>query len=193
MAQAAPGRMAPPVCYLTMASRFGRLALVWDEAAGAPRVRQVFLPRAGMSLEGRVRARFPQARRSACPSVLALAERMQCFLEGRPVQFHRKWIALDQCPPFQRQVLLLERQVPRGQVTTYARLAQHLGAARAARAVGQALARNPFPIFIPCHRAVRSDGALGGFQGGLKMKRVLLKMEGVKFTLGGKIAQSALH
>ncbi|HUV77781.1 MAG TPA: MGMT family protein [Desulfobacterales bacterium] len=48
-------------------------------------------------------------------------------------------------------------------------------------AVGTALAKNPFPIIIPCHRAVRSDGTLGGYQGGLEMKRALLEMEGVCF------------
>jgi methylated-DNA-[protein]-cysteine S-methyltransferase len=52
---------------------------------------------------------------------------------------------------------------------------------RAARAVGTALATNPFPIVIPCHRVIRSDGTLGGYGGGLEMKRKLLEMEGVAF------------
>jgi methylated-DNA-[protein]-cysteine S-methyltransferase len=47
--------------------------------------------------------------------------------------------------------------------------------------VGMALARNPFPIIIPCHRAIRADGSLGGYQGGLAMKRQLLEMEGITF------------
>jgi len=56
-----------------------------------------------------------------------------------------------------------------------------LGTPGAGRAVGNALARNPFPLVIPCHRAVRSDGALGGYQGGVQMKRKLLALEGVAF------------
>jgi methylated-DNA-[protein]-cysteine S-methyltransferase len=57
----------------------------------------------------------------------------------------------------------------------------------AARAVGTALARNPFPIIIPCHRTVRSNGDLGGFGGGLKMKRELLELEGVQFSTTGRV------
>ena len=67
----------------------------------------------------------------------------------------------------------------RGKVSTYQRIAGHLDNPQAARAVGTALAHNPFPIIVPCHRAIRSDGALGGFQGGAEMKRALLEMEGV--------------
>jgi methylated-DNA-[protein]-cysteine S-methyltransferase len=66
-------------------------------------------------------------------------------------------------------------------VTTYGRLAARLGAPGAARAVGNALARNPFPLIIPCHRCVLEGGQLGGFRGGLEMKRALLEMEGVVF------------
>ena len=77
--------------------------------------------------------------------------------------------------------------IPRGRVTTYQLLAKHLGSPRAARAVGTALATNPFPIVIPCHRAIRSDGTLGGYQGGLKMKRSLLEMEGVRFCDAGRV------
>jgi methylated-DNA-[protein]-cysteine S-methyltransferase len=51
------------------------------------------------------------------------------------------------------------------------------------------LARNPFPLIIPCHRAIRSDGSLGGFGGGLKMKRALLEMEGVGFDSRGHVEE----
>ena len=53
--------------------------------------------------------------------------------------------------------------------------------------MGNALARNPFPIIIPCHRAIKSDGTLGGYQGGLAMKRTLLENEGIQFTPIGKV------
>jgi methylated-DNA-[protein]-cysteine S-methyltransferase len=65
-------------------------------------------------------------------------------------------------------------------------LAERIEAPGAARAVGHALALNPFPLIIPCHRAVRSDGGLGGFQGGLAMKRKLLELEGIAFSPSGK-------
>ncbi|MEA3339092.1 MAG: MGMT family protein, partial [Chloroflexota bacterium] len=75
---------------------------------------------------------------------------------------------------------------PRGWVSTYGRIAKSLGNPRAARAVGNALARNPFPIIIPCHRTIRADGRLGGFRGGVEMKRALLEMEGVEVDDVGK-------
>jgi len=59
--------------------------------------------------------------------------------------------------------------------------------------VGRALATNPFPLVIPCHRAVRSDGSLGGYQGGIGMKRKLLEMEGVQFKPSGKVAMDRLY
>jgi methylated-DNA-[protein]-cysteine S-methyltransferase len=88
---------------------------------------------------------------------------------------------MDLCSAFQQKVLHAEHAIPRGRVSTYRLIARRLGDANAARAVGTALATNPFPIVIPCHRAIRSDGALGGFQGGLKMKGALLRMEGIVF------------
>ncbi len=58
--------------------------------------------------------------------------------------------------------------------------------------MGGALLRNPFPIIIPCHRAIRSDGELGGFQGGLKMKQALLELEGIRFSSTGKVLAPSL-
>ncbi|MCK4795669.1 MAG: MGMT family protein, partial [Desulfobacteraceae bacterium] len=72
--------------------------------------------------------------------------------------------------------------------STYQRIATHLGSPNGARAVGNALATNPFPIIIPCHRAIRSDRSLGGYQGGLDMKRILLEMEGIDFDDTGRAA-----
>jgi methylated-DNA-[protein]-cysteine S-methyltransferase len=75
---------------------------------------------------------------------------------------------------------------------TYGRLADLLGHSGAARTVGTALARNPFPLVIPCHRVVRSDGELGDFGGGTGMKQALLEMEGVEFAADGKVSSRCL-
>jgi methylated-DNA-[protein]-cysteine S-methyltransferase len=112
---------------------------------------------------------------------------MERFLEGEAVAFDLGIVALEQCSEFQARVLQAEYGIPRGWVSTYGRIAAHLGIPRGARAVGGALARNPFPIIIPCHRAVRSDGRLGGFQGGLEMKRALLELEGVEISWTGRV------
>jgi len=61
-----------------------------------------------------------------------------------------------------------------------------MGTCYSPHAIGTALATNPFPILIPCHRAIRSDGALGDYQEGLRMKRILLEMEGIAFHNGDR-------
>jgi methylated-DNA-[protein]-cysteine S-methyltransferase len=84
---------------------------------------------------------------------------------------------------FQRMVLRTVSEVPRGEVITYGELAKRIRKPRAARAVGQALGRNPIPIVIPCHRVIASDGTLGGYSGerGIATKEALLKLEGAPF------------
>lgn len=80
---------------------------------------------------------------------------------------------------FREAVLRELMTVPYGETTTYAELARAVGNPRAVRAVGSACATNPLPLFIPCHRVLRSDGQLGGYRGGVEAKRVLLRMEGI--------------
>jgi len=87
-------------------------------------------------------------------------------------------LRLDHCSAFQRKVLRAVIAIPRGEVRTYQFIAKQIGNPKAARAVGRALATNPFPLMIPCHRVIRSDGKLGGYQGGVRMKQALLRKEG---------------
>jgi methylated-DNA-[protein]-cysteine S-methyltransferase len=156
-------------------TRFGRFVLFWCDTGRGPRVRRSVLP--GLEIPAAMR----QAEKGNASGMTALAESIRRFCDGRPVEFDLDSILLELCPPFQRQVLLAEFSVPRGRVTTYGLIAARLGKPGAARAVGQALARNPFPIVIPCHRALRHDGSLGGYQGGAAMKHRLLLDEGVEF------------
>lgn len=89
-------------------------------------------------------------------------------------------VDISQLTPFQRSVLDVACRIAPGQVWTYQRIAEELGRPRASRPVGGALARNPIPIVIPCHRVIASDGSLGGYSGGsgLKAKQWLLRLEG---------------
>jgi len=80
---------------------------------------------------------------------------------------------------FASGVLHATARVPFGQVTTYRQVATEAGSPRAARAAGNALASNPIPIVVPCHRVLHADGGLGGYSGGLDRKRFLLRLEGV--------------
>ena len=83
---------------------------------------------------------------------------------------------------FQLKVWAYLRKIPRGSVKTYLQVAKAIGKPLAARAVANAIGKNPYPPKIPCHRVIRSDGSLGGYsgKGGLKTKRFLLKKEGVR-------------
>ncbi len=82
--------------------------------------------------------------------------------------------------PFQRQVLTATRRVPPGRVVSYGEIARRIGKPKASRAVGQALGHNPIPIVIPCHRVVAGGGKLGGYTGGLAIKKRLLAIEGLR-------------
>lgn len=73
-------------------------------------------------------------------------------------------------------------KIPNGQTRNYAEVAEMAGYPRAVRAVASAIGRNPFPVKIPCHRVIRKDGGLGGFALGLKMKKDLLRAEGIIFS-----------
>jgi methylated-DNA-[protein]-cysteine S-methyltransferase len=85
---------------------------------------------------------------------------------------------------FRRTVLDELVRVPYGQITSYQALAERAGSPRAVRAVGSAMATNPIPIVVPCHRVLRGDGTLGGYGGGLDTKRWLLALEGVEGWTG---------
>jgi methylated-DNA-[protein]-cysteine S-methyltransferase len=109
--------------------------------------------------------------------VPALLAKLRRYFEGEEIAFDEP---LDPTmgTEFQRRVWVLTQEIPRGQTRTYGQLARMAGSPGAARAVGQAMARNPWPIIVPCHRVVGSNGSLTGFGGGMEMKRRMLQMEG---------------
>lgn len=87
-------------------------------------------------------------------------------------------IDLSTASPFVQRVLRATAKVPFGRLASYKTIARDIGDPKATRAVGNALGHNPVPIVIPCHRVIRSDGSLGGYTGGTKIKRKLLSLEG---------------
>jgi methylated-DNA-[protein]-cysteine S-methyltransferase len=107
----------------------------------------------------------------------ALIDKLRRYFEGEEVVFDEP---LDPGigTPFQQQVWAITRAIPRGQTRTYGDIAREAGSPGAARAVGQSMAHNPWPVVIPCHRVVGHDGRLTGFGGGLPMKQHMLDMEG---------------
>ena len=166
---------------------FGPVAVVWSVYRGQPKIRRVLLSKSGDSAKRVLETSFLESTASSCPEIDDIANKILGFLNGDNIRFSLNMVALDLCSKFQQKVLRAEHGIPWGRVSTYQRIAKRLGHDKAARAVGGALANNPFPIIIPCHRAIRSDGTLGGYQGGLEMKHTLLKVEGVFFNGCGHV------
>jgi methylated-DNA-[protein]-cysteine S-methyltransferase len=104
---------------------------------------------------------------------------LQRFRAGDPSALSEVPVDLSSCTPFVRRVYEELRAVPPGETVTYGELARRAGKPKAARAVGRAMATNPFAPFVPCHRVLASDGRLTGFSapGGIEAKRRLLEME----------------
>lgn len=126
----------------------------------------------------RVRAEFPAATEDAA-LLPELASSFERYFAGEEVDFDVK---LDErrLTPFRKEVYRALKKVRRGRFVTYGELARKIGKPSSARGVGTAMAGNPFPPIVPCHRVVGSDGALRGFSapGGLDLKRKMLEIEG---------------
>ena len=105
-----------------------------------------------------------------------LMERLGAYFAGHKVDFPDR-LDISGATPFQREVWKATRLIPCGETRSYAWVAEQIGKPKAVRAVGQALGRNPLPVIIPCHRVLASNGRLGGFSGGLEMKKYLLGLE----------------
>jgi len=107
-------------------------------------------------------------------------EQIIAYFEGTRINFGQDIpIVLDGFSPFAVRVLTGCREVTFGRTINYGQLAKKIGRPGTARAVGSALAKNPLPLIIPCHRVIRSDGRIGGFSatGGTKLKNRMLKLE----------------
>jgi methylated-DNA-[protein]-cysteine S-methyltransferase len=174
-------------CYELIKTPFGEAAIVWAGNAASPRVLRVFLPARTGEVLREIGMMFPGAATKSCKAVTKLGEDLLAFTEGKAVSFDATALDLSRVPPFHKKVLSALTNIPRGKVSTYGAVAGRTGAPGGARAAGQGCAKNPFPPIFPCHRVVRADGSLGGFGGGLKLKRALLEMEGVQFDSTGKV------
>jgi methylated-DNA-[protein]-cysteine S-methyltransferase len=106
-----------------------------------------------------------------------IKRRLQAYFDGEEVSFSDVLLDPTVGTPFQRRVWEATREIPRGETRTYGQLARQSDSPHAARAIGQAMARNPWPIVVPCHRVVGHDGRLTGFGGGLDMKKRMLNLE----------------
>lgn len=116
--------------------------------------------------------------------VRVVMQKIAAHLGGKPQNFNRIPLVLKHLPTFHQRVLQGARTLRTGETVTYGELARQIGSPKAARAVGQALASNPFPILVPCHRILAAGKKLGGFSapGGTQTKTKLLAIEGVSLA-----------
>lgn len=118
-----------------------------------------------------------------------LVSDLQRFAEGEPIEFSEVPLAEDHLTRFGRRVVAACRAIRWGQVKTYGELAAACGSPGAARAVGSVMAKNRYPLIVPCHRVLAAGGALGGYSApdGLRMKRRLLDMESAAIGVRGNV------
>jgi len=172
---------------------FGPVNVIWTEVNDNPTIKRIVLSKPGLSAEDQVKRLFPHARMHSRPEIDEIATAITWFLTGENIEFSLDVVDLNSCSKFQQLVLRAEHMIRRGSVSSYRLIAEHLGKSNGARAVGNALATNPFPLIVPCHRAIRSDLQPGGFQGGPEMKRALLAFEGTRFDAAGRVLCPRFH
>jgi methylated-DNA-[protein]-cysteine S-methyltransferase len=173
--------------YNLLNTRFGVAAIVWFEDKLGPRITRILLPAPREKILREIRRMFPAATKKHCDLITKFASDIRAFTKGETPFFNASLLDVSRVPPFHRKVLRALARISKGTVSTYGEIATKSGSPGGARAAGQGCANNPFPIIFPCHRVIRSDGSLGGFGGGHKLKRALLVMEGIRFGPAGKV------
>ena len=176
--------------YALFDSPLGSCAIAWGRAG----IVGVQLPEGSPDeTQARIVRRCPGARPAPPPEGVRQAiEGITALLRGEPADLTAVALDLGGVPPFDRRVYQAARAIPPGATASYGSIASRLGAPGTARAVGRALARNPFPIIVPCHRVLASDGSLGGFSagGGVATKLRLLAIEGADAARQGSLFDS---
>ncbi len=174
--------------YCLFETPLGACGLAWTEAAtcgGSLAVACLQLPEATpQATEQRIARKSGGSRTDAPPAIAEVIQKIGKHLCGESQDLRDVRLDLGNVQPFARQVYEAALQIPPGETRTYGELAKAVGRPTEARAVGQALAKNPIPIIIPCHRVLAANGRLGGFSapGALLTKAKLLDIERAKFT-----------
>jgi methylated-DNA-[protein]-cysteine S-methyltransferase len=187
------------VTFTVFETGIGPCALAWSDAG----VVAVQLPEVAAADTGkRLQQRFPHAAPAgAAPTAITGTIRaIQSLLAGEATDLSHVKLDLSAVPSFHQRAYAIARQIQPGTTLSYGELAERIGKPGAARAVGQAMGRNPFPIIVPCHRVLAAGGKPGGFSaaGGIDTKRRMLEIEGyvlpkrlVAKTRGGKAGAGA--
>lgn len=163
--------------YLLLKTKFGWCGVVFDGNAA----KEIVLPspdKRRVAARLKERGHFGTKQPRQTPFIKRFLKGLGRYFNGEKVDLKYK-IDLRDYSAFERAVYKVLMAIPYGRVRTYQWVARKIGKPGASRAVGNALARNPLPIIIPCHRVIKSDGSLGYFSaiGGTELKEKLLKLE----------------
>lgn len=183
----APDETLDRICIASFLTELGWMAVAWRNGAivgnsfGHASQRSAELVIARMPGGHQAFCRFDvEGQADELPAFVAdVIDRLQRFALGEPVDFAAVPLSLDHLTPFGRKVITACRRISWGQNRTYGELAIECGSPGAARAVGSVMAKNRYPLIVPCHRVLAAGGELGGYSApeGLTMKLRLLEME----------------
>jgi methylated-DNA-[protein]-cysteine S-methyltransferase len=169
--------------YRVFDTAIGACGIAWSER-GLTRLQ---LPEAHRgATEQRLRSKAARPSETAPAAIDQVITNIQFYMTGQSFDFASVAIDLTDVDPFEQKVYEAARCVPWGHTVSYGELARQTGSPGAARAVGQALSRNPVPVIIPCHRILAKGHRIGGFSapGGILTKERLLALEGVRVETG---------
>ncbi|HMO14467.1 MAG TPA: methylated-DNA--[protein]-cysteine S-methyltransferase [Pirellulaceae bacterium] len=155
-------------------TKIGWIGVQWHAKDGIQRIHIGYSSKAALL----VALAVPEnARITSLP--IEMEQAFQDYAHGKPVQFNALKLDWRGLTDFQCKVLQRCRRIPYGRTMTYAELAREVGSPHAYRAVGSVMARNPYPLVVPCHRVLATNGGLGGFSApqGVQLKARLLEME----------------
>lgn len=167
------------IIHTTFLTLFGWCGLIKGESG----LLKIFLPEPEKSsIDHKIKLYFPLSMTSSVAFLKEIEEFEKYFAGEKPLfSFELDFLGSTL---FQRMVWSETYKIPYGSVRTYGCIAEMIGKPKTARAVGNALGRNPFPIVVPCHRVIKKNGELGGFSApmGINLKAKLLKLEGLHFS-----------
>jgi len=171
--------------YTLFKTKLGTCGIAWKEEGDlrvGPAVTAFQLPDVSdrMTAARIVGKSFARKAHSIPPQITAIIRRVKLHLGGEAQDFRDIVISLDNVRPFAKEVYAAAREIPSGRTMTYGDIAKAIKRPHASRAVGQALAKNPVPLIIPCHRVLASGNKPGGFSapGGVATKATMLAIEG---------------
>ncbi|MBN1871881.1 MAG: methylated-DNA--[protein]-cysteine S-methyltransferase [Candidatus Omnitrophica bacterium] len=175
--------------YTVMTSAVCNVCVVWEGKNDRFRVRRIFLLERGADARRHIKRFYQEATRSQCKGVDALLRGIRRYFKSGSIGFDLSDTHMAGRSKFENNVYKATAHIPPGKVASYRTLASMCDC-RSARAIGRVMAKNPYPLLVPCHRVIHSSGKIGGFQTGPLMKRRLLELEGVKFDESGTVPKS---